>query len=884
MIQYFPQRRQFRDGTTWRTYRNGAWLRSTCDYVFSDDSRKRFRRVRITDPRNYDSDHLAICFTLIAKNQKHQRQYVQHRKAFPLHTNPALATTADELRSKFPALHLDPKQRTSSRRIPQQSTVPRTSWISDYTWRLIDTRASFRRLPQPNPTSAQHIANLSQQIRKALRRDRKRRVIAAGEDIESLLNINDVRGAWTRLRGWYRQASTKTTKPSLADMNAIHTTFSTLYAKPVDLPTTEFPIHYVAEDIPDDPPTDFEIQMAVQKLRLHKAPGPSGLRSEEILQWMKNDDKQDWNNLTTLIRHIFTTGQIPQRLSFSTLVLLPKPDGGIRGIGLLEPIWKVISIIIKDRIVETVQFDDALHGFLPRRGTGTAIIEAKLHLDSQTATGQTTYQAFLDISKAYDSVCRHKLLHLLKRYGAGPNIIKILETFWHQLWVAPRQAGFYGPAIKSDRGVTQGYPLSPILFNIIIDAVVRATKHQTRHLDGNIIFYADDGLIVSNSLENIQQYLDILNNFLAQLGLKANAIKTKILVGRPTIYNHRISSPVFNRRFGGNETSYTEYQQQIVHCTICHQQLQRASLPLHMLLQHNEYARPERCSTILPRFAETSQTYYISMDSQNAVDCPVITCPANYTHLHSMRQHFNFRHWNDKVVIIEDGEVPQCPSCLLYGKTVLSARHKNSQVCQDGTLRHQRRLQQLHNETAENADVSINDTIIEHVDTFKYLGRYLSATSNDIVAVNHNLRKATKTWGRLSTILKREGANKQTMGNIYKTIIQASLLYTSETWHIPKHGLHNIQTFHHKVARHLTNRHITKIPNTEIWLYPDMNKVLQELGLLKIEDYIQKRKKKLMTWAQNRTIYHEVRTLAELMGNSRSFWGIDDHLEDPDHD
>jgi Reverse transcriptase (RNA-dependent DNA polymerase) len=248
-------------------------------------------------------------------------------------------------------------------------------------------------------------------------------------------------------------------------------------------------------------------------------------------------------------------------------------------------------------------------------------------LDSQTATGQTTYQAFLDISKAFDSVCRDKLLQILQQYGAGPNILKILDTFWQQLCVAPRQAGFYGPAIKSDRGVTQGDPLSPILFNIIINAVVRATKQQTLHLDGNIIFYADDGLIASNSLENIQQYLDILNYYLAQLGLNANANKTKILVGRPAIYNHCISSPVFNRCFGGNEPSYTEYQQQLVDCIICRQQLQRASLPRHMLLQHNEYARPERRSTILPRFTEPSQTYTVSMDSQNAVDCPVPTCP-----------------------------------------------------------------------------------------------------------------------------------------------------------------------------------------------------------------------------------------------------------------
>jgi hypothetical protein len=161
-----------------------------------------------------------------------------------------------------------------------------------------------------------------------------------------------------------------------------------------------------------------------------------------------------------------------------------------------------------------------------------------------------------------------------------------------------------------------------------------------------------------------------------------------------------------------------------------------------MLLQHNECARHERRCNILPRFAETGQTYYISMDSHYAVDIPVL--PANNTHLHSMQQHFNYRYWKDIVVIIDDGEVPQCPSCLLYGKTVLSARHKNSQVCHDRAICHQRRLQQLQNKTAVTADILRNNTIIDHIDTFKYLGRHLSATSNDIVAANHILHKATK--------------------------------------------------------------------------------------------------------------------------------------------
>jgi hypothetical protein len=62
---------------------------------------------------------------------------------------------------------------------------------------------------------------------------------------------------------------------------------------------------------------------------------------------------------------------------------------GVRGIALLEPIWKVISTIIKERITDAVNFDHALHGFRSERGTTTVIIEAKLQMDTMMATGKT---------------------------------------------------------------------------------------------------------------------------------------------------------------------------------------------------------------------------------------------------------------------------------------------------------------------------------------------------------------------------------------------------------------------------------------------------------------------------------------------------------------
>ena len=73
-----------------------------------------------------------------------------------------------------------------------------------------------------------------------------------------------------------------------------------------------------------------------------------------------------------------------------------------------------------------------------------------------------------------------------------------------------RAGGYYWEAFKGARGVMQGYPLSPTIFNAGVDAVVRhwvtmaldeAEKRGDRGNEGRhqaALFYADDGMVASS--------------------------------------------------------------------------------------------------------------------------------------------------------------------------------------------------------------------------------------------------------------------------------------------------------------------------------------------------------------------------------------------------
>jgi len=91
------------------------------------------------------------------------------------------------------------------------------------------------------------------------------------------------------------------------------------------------------------------------------------MRVEDLKCWHAEQEvtPAPWHLIIRLVQHAFTTGIIPTCARSNTLVLIPKPDPGqVWGIGLLEPIWKLVLVIINMRLMAGITFHDDLHGFL----------------------------------------------------------------------------------------------------------------------------------------------------------------------------------------------------------------------------------------------------------------------------------------------------------------------------------------------------------------------------------------------------------------------------------------------------------------------------------------------------------------------------------------
>ena len=148
-----------------------------------------------------------------------------------------------------------------------------------------------------------------------------------------------------------------------------------------------------------------------------------------------------------------------------------------------------------------------LHGFWEGCGTGTANLEAKLLQQLAAMREEVLYMIFLDLTKAYDALDRSRSLEILKGYGVGERVRRLLAVYWERMTMVARAGSYYGKGFKGERGVTQGDPFSPTIFNVVVDAVVRhwlqlATQETERQGERGregrhqaALFYADDGII-----------------------------------------------------------------------------------------------------------------------------------------------------------------------------------------------------------------------------------------------------------------------------------------------------------------------------------------------------------------------------------------------------
>jgi len=214
-----------------------------------------------------------------------------------------------------------------------------------------------------------------------------------------------------------------------------------LYARRTS-PGEPLPINITPALLPDGAPTDSEVRVAAGELSNGWSGGASKMRAEHVKEWLQGIRREEdpeqtgnegtgdaWRLLMKLVTAVWETGTIHPQLGWIIVILIPKGGGDYRGIGLLELIWKIIERVM-DRWLNVIPPHKSLHGCREGRGTGTAVIEAKLAQQLAHLEQCPFYGVFLDLKKAFDEMDRERCLLMLEGYGAGPNMRRFIRHFW----------------------------------------------------------------------------------------------------------------------------------------------------------------------------------------------------------------------------------------------------------------------------------------------------------------------------------------------------------------------------------------------------------------------------------------------------------------------
>ena len=152
---------------------------------------------------------------------------------------------------------------------------------------------------------------------------------------------------------------------------------------------------------------------------------------------------------------------------------------------------------------------------------------------------ENIYFCFIDCAKAFDCVDHSKLWEILKEMGI-PDLTCLLRNLYAGQEATVRTGHGTMDWFQIRKGVRQGYILSPCLFNLYAEYIMRNARLNEAQVgikiagrNINNLRYADDTTLMAESEEELKSLLMKVKEDSENVGLKLNIQKTKIMASGP---------------------------------------------------------------------------------------------------------------------------------------------------------------------------------------------------------------------------------------------------------------------------------------------------------------------------------------------------------------
>lgn len=244
-----------------------------------------------------------------------------------------------------------------------------------------------------------------------------------------------------------------------------------------------------------------------QVKRNHGAPGIDGMTVEEAPSWIKEHRKE-------LLQSIRAGHYKPSPVRRKEI---PKPDGGVRKLGIPTVVDRIIQQAIAQKLQPIFEplFSEVSYGYRPKRSAQQAIQKVKAYAEQGYG-----YAVEIDLSKYFDTLNHELLLNLLKRHLSDKRVTELIKKY---LKSGVMESGVFN---RTDEGSPQGGPLSPLLANIYLNEF----DWEMERRGVKVIRYADDIVVLAKSKRAAERLLESCRRYLEDtLKLKMNLKKSKLV-------------------------------------------------------------------------------------------------------------------------------------------------------------------------------------------------------------------------------------------------------------------------------------------------------------------------------------------------------------------
>lgn len=261
------------------------------------------------------------------------------------------------------------------------------------------------------------------------------------------------------------------------------------------------------------------------------APGPDGLTVKEI-------KSLPLSFLTKLFNLFLYWERAPVKLVVARTIFIPKGEcssdpADFRPITIGSLFLRVFHKVLERRLRQIIVLRTEQRAFCATDGCFENIHLLSSLLKTAHSMGRSLFLANIDLRKAFDSATHRSIINALAKHNqVGSTVVNYLKWFYKNS-TTNLTHGSASRAVRPRRGVRQGDPLSPLLFNLVIDEFLSEIPEEFGVKLGErkcaALAFADDLVLIAETERGLQYLLDSFGVFLEERGFEINFSKSSTL-------------------------------------------------------------------------------------------------------------------------------------------------------------------------------------------------------------------------------------------------------------------------------------------------------------------------------------------------------------------